>query len=187
MATRTLESRRKTRPDLDEGIQMPSPNTGKVVLDKNGRPKVLHPENLKRNFANSTWMSSKYEPKYCDMLVEYMSRVWCEEYVDNGGRTHYHILDFDIPTVNSFALKVLKVNPNTLTNWANKNPEFKTALDSAKEIEKQNLLVGAYSGVLNQKMVEFVLKNNFGMSDKVEQDVTYRFVQQDKTIDDESN
>lgn len=105
---------------------------------------------------------SKYEDWVTDALLDYFSK--------GVG---------DFPTLAGFAGK-LGVSRDTLHEWANgknadgtlKHSEFSDAYKRAKELQEQNLVTGALSGVYNATFAIFTAKNILGWRDKIEQEVT---------------
>jgi hypothetical protein len=53
-----------------------------------------------------------------------------------------------------------------------KYPKFLRAVEKAKGIQKHQLIQGAFSGEYNSTFSIFFAKNNCGMKDKVEQEIS---------------
>lgn len=97
---------------------------------------------------------TKYDPAYCDALIEYAKST--EEAV---------------PTLEGFAASI-NVDPDTITNWQSSHPEFFGAVKSAMGIQKVKLIDCGLKGDYNPAVTIFLLKNNHGMSDKLQQELT---------------
>lgn len=130
---------------------------------KNGRRKApstaFKPGNTigsETRFKPGHTLSTKYEEDYPDKLLEYFAD--CGEDV--------------FPTVEGFAIKN-HIAVNTVRNWANGNgkyPQFEFAYAQCIAMQKQNLLANGLLERYNAQLTKFLLINNHGMSEKVEQD-----------------
>ena len=77
------------------------------------------------------------------------------------------------PTLEDFAVKN-NIAIRTLKHWieeGEKYPRLALAHAQAMAIQKQKLLVGGLTEEFNAQMAKFLLVNNHGMSEKVEQQV----------------
>lgn len=74
-----------------------------------------------------------------------------------------------LPTVEGLALE-LKVNDDTLNEWGKLHPSFKRIMTELKMRQKEQLINnGMYGGKeINVAMFIFLLKNNHGMREKVD-------------------
>lgn len=105
---------------------------------------------------------TKYEDWMADAIYEYFSKP---------------VGDF--PTLAGFAASI-NVSRDTLHDWAHaknvsgdlRNPAFSDAYKKAKDMQEQNLVKGALTGVYNSTFAIFTAKNVLGWRDKVEQEIT---------------
>ena len=108
-----------------------------------------------------------------------------ERNLDKGGKVQYVQKPVVAPTLEEFATK-LGVVVNTLYNWAEDHPEFAEAMHAAKQIQsviyQRMTATGAYPAAWGI----FVMKNNFGWTDKSEVrqtgSVTIQFDSQDEDL-----
>lgn len=85
----------------------------------------------------------------------------------------------DFPTLAGFAASI-GVSRDTLHDWAHaknvsgdlRNPSFSDAYKKAKDLQEQNLVRGALTGIYNPTFAIFTAKNVLGWRDKVEQEIT---------------
>jgi hypothetical protein len=104
--------------------------------------------------------------KYEDWMVEAMLTYFTKE-VGN------------FPTLAGFSASI-GVSRDTLHDWATakdvsgnlRNPEFSYAYKRAKELQEENLVLGALTGKYNATFAIFTAKNVLGWRDKVEQEIT---------------
>lgn len=114
---------------------------------------------------------SKYDPKLCQELVDFFDVEPYEELEvknhDKNGKEWftYELRPNDLPHLSGFAKKI-GVNTCTLSDWANKYPEFSDALKRAKELNEQMLTVNALRGLYNSTFSIFTAKNKFGWRDE---------------------
>jgi hypothetical protein len=105
---------------------------------------------------------TKYEDWMADAILEYFSSPVGE-----------------FPTLAGFAA-FIGVSRDTLHDWAHakdvsghlRNPSFSDAYKKAKDMQEQNLVKGALTGVYNSTFAIFTAKNVLGWRDKVEQEIT---------------
>lgn len=106
---------------------------------------------------------SKYDPKFVDMV---------DEYLQTTGRENT-----SLPTKQGFALYI-GVDVDTLNNWANEldennertHPELFGALSKLMTVQAKQLIDdGIYGGKeVNSTIVKLLLQNNHGMKDRVD-------------------
>lgn len=99
-----------------------------------------------------------YDDSYPQSVLDYFSRE-----------------DIVCPTLGGWAVEN-NVAVRTLNDWTNENSpryrqEFATACAQCKEIQRNLLIKNGLLEAYSPRMVEFLLKNCHGMSDKVEQDI----------------
>jgi hypothetical protein len=105
---------------------------------------------------------TKYDISFCEAMSAYFSKE----------------VGF-FPTLAGFAASI-GVTRDTLHEWANakteegtlKHPEFSDAYKRAKEMQEQNLVIGALTGAYNASFAIFTAKNVLGWRDKTEQEIT---------------
>lgn len=96
---------------------------------------------------------TKYRgPETLQMMASYL-----ENYEENGDI---------IPSVAGLAI-YLKVNKDTLYEWAKKHTEWKSAMNNLAAAQEQKLLSGGLSGTYNSTIAKLVLTKH-GYSDKQE-------------------
>lgn len=71
------------------------------------------------------------------------------------------------PTFQRYA-QVINVDEDTMLAWEKKYPEFHGARRRCKKIQEAILLENWLQWTYNSQFVQFLLKNNFGYSDKTE-------------------
>lgn len=127
---------------------------------------------------------TKYRREYCDLIITYFDSVEpyrkevmeeSTEYYANGtergSRTKYQLIPNKMPTLFRFAEQI-KVDKSTLLEWANKHPEFSSALEKSKDIQKEFLIDAGMSGASNPAMTIFTAKNVTDMRDRIERNDT---------------
>lgn len=141
---------------------------------------------------------SKYNNKYCAMIVAHFSGPTFERYIKseritnkkNGTTEHWFDYGYrctDMPTLDDFAFKI-GVDDDTLANWASakypkdykikslqnqlKHPKFFGAYNRAKKLQKAFLNNNALKGFSPPASFIFIAKNVTDMRDKQEVDHT---------------
>ncbi len=106
--------------------------------------------------AHAGGRPTKYDPRFVDELDTYLETTGKEQ--------------MSLPTVEGFSLW-LDVDDETLTEWANKHPEFSAAFKRLKKLQKQQLINdGIYGGKeVNSTIVKLLLQNNHGMKERLDQ------------------
>ena len=105
---------------------------------------------------------TKYKPEYCEELIEFFTRDLYT--VDDEGKVRPNAL----PTLEAFS-DLIGVDTDTLAEWGRVHPEFSGAVKRAKAKQADMLANGGLRGVYKETMSIFLLKNNHGYTDKVEQ------------------
>ena len=103
--------------------------------------------------AHAGGRPTKYQDSFVDELDKYLTTTGKEQ--------------TSLPTIQGFALW-LKVNDETLTEWAKKNERFSATLTRLKNIQAKQLIDdGIYGGKeVNATIVKLLLMNNHGMREK---------------------
>ena len=109
--------------------------------------------------ANPVGRPTKYDPRYIEMVDEYLQTTGREQ--------------TSLPKIVGFALYI-GVSKDSLYEWAKEHKEFSDALEKIMA-HQENTLVddGIYGGKeVNATIVKLLLMNNHGMREKTETDVT---------------
>lgn len=165
----------------------------KVNVNKPSKSTVRKKRTIKKSKGGRP---TKYDPKFCDMIVKFFSGPKFERFVKSekittksNGTTEkwvdYGYRCKDLPTFNKFARKI-GVNIDTLLEWTQvkypltyeikalagklKYPEFSGAYNTAKELQKEFLSDNALKGFSPPASFIFVAKNITDMKDKQEVD-----------------
>jgi hypothetical protein len=110
-----------------------------------------------------------YDPKYCEEIIQYFDQTPYEIVSDDKGRSIVN--PRPLPTKERFAHSI-GVHKDTLVEWSKVHPEFSAAYKKATQLQCEALSNGGLMGAYDKTMAIFLLKNNHGMADKVEQKVT---------------
>src|SRR5690625_5866383 len=120
---------------------------------------------------------SKYDPKYCDMLVEFFDRIPFEyiKIEDENGkesiltdRSGNPLRDAcAFPTFERFAFSI-GVHRETLRNWCDDHPEFFAAYKKAEMLQKDILIQNGVIGRYEKTFAIFTAKNVTDMGDSQE-------------------
>lgn len=117
---------------------------------------------------------TKYDKKYCDMIIEYFRvpatrEVYQTEYYQNGEEktTRTIIVPTEFPTFQGFA-DANNINFDTLKEWCEVHPEFSAAYAHAKKLQEKIWLQNSMAGLYNPQFAQFFGKNCLGYKDKTE-------------------
>ena len=122
---------------------------------------------------NPVGRPSKYDPKYCDEIIEFFSIDPYREVkvtkTDKQGNelTYYEDKSNDLRFISAFARKI-RVNTSTIWEWSKKHSEFSYALKMAKDLQKEHLITCGLRGLFDRTFAIFTAKNIAGMRDKAE-------------------
>jgi hypothetical protein len=143
--------------------------TTKPAADIKGRFKPGNTIGKETRFKAGNTFASKYEDRYCDMMLEYFRN------------------EASFPTIEEFTDKI-NVLPSTIWTWCKAHPRFKDTVDVCKNIQKSKLMKNGLSGRYNAQFTKFLLSVNHDMREKVETDNTVTFkVALSEEVDEESN
>lgn len=121
-------------------------------------------------FKEGHTFSVKYREEFCNKMIEYFKSAK------------------DFPTFEEFAGEIIDVDEQTLANWKEAYPQFRTAYAKCLTIQKGRLVKGGMSGKYNAAFSKFIAVNCHGMSDKSESDSKLNItVKTTAEIDEESN
>lgn len=151
-------------------------------------------------FEEDNDKAKKYKDEYADQLIEFFSnpptRVeYAKKYDKEGNLISETPIEFknDFPTMGLFARKI-GVSVSTLKAWAGitedgkyKHRRFASAYARVKDWAGGMIESGALSGKLDTNMAKFLLVNNYGMTEKTQQDASLVLsVKMPEEIDEES-
>lgn len=113
---------------------------------------------------------SAYDPKYIDMVDEYLSTCGEEEdvfhkTVGESSNSYERVWKVKLPKIEDFAM-MIGVNKTTLYEWENVHPQFSNALDKIRGKQHQMLIDGATSGRYNSTISKLILSSNHGYREK---------------------
>lgn len=125
-----------------------------------------------------TGRPTKYKPEYADELVKFFSASKKTQYIkkektvrkSNGTEEverEYGWMAEDLPTFAKFA-RQLKVNGDTIVEWAKVHPEFSAAYNEAKDLQKEFLVDNGLQGLYPPASFIFTAKNITDMKDRQE-------------------
>ena len=145
-------------------------------LTKAGQPR-------KRAARKDEGRPTKYDPKYCDLLIKYFDIEFSREkeilHTGKGGSewTDYKIVPNTIRFLKRFADSI-GIPRQTLYKWEKENKEFRDALTRAREMREEMIAANALEGLYNPQFSMFYLKNRYAdrYVDKTEvkADVTFK-------------
>lgn len=116
---------------------------------------------------------SKYDPKYCQELLEYFDIEPSYEsevtirYKNGDEKTEYKQVANNLPTLAGFARKI-GVHRDTLNQWSHEYPEFSDSLKKAKEYQEDILVTNGLQGLYQGPFAIFTAKNVLNWRDKQE-------------------
>lgn len=118
---------------------------------------------------------TKYDPKYCDEIIEFFNREPSVPLVVDGEVMMHKgkpiMVACRLPTFEMFALSI-GVHRETLRNWCDQHPEFFAAYKKAQDYQKEILIQNGLSGGYEKTFAIFTAKNVTDMTDKQEIDHT---------------
>lgn len=135
------------------------------------------------------WRPSKYDPKYCDEIIRFMSGTQHEIVVDRTFYTSKDEIEPDVdwfrranvkkeehkvfaqvfPTLERFCHNI-GVHKDTLHEWCSIYPEFSEAYKKARQIQESILVENALNNNYSANFSMFLAKNAFWWKDKTEVD-----------------
>ena len=120
---------------------------------------------------------SKYDPKYCDMLIAYFQKlakadtrplapVTIEQTGEKSSflKTEVRRICAELPTIEGFAVSV-EIPSTTIKGWARDHEEFAVAYTRAKDIQHQVLIDRGLTRQYDPQAFNFVAKNITDMRD----------------------
>ena len=140
-------------------------NSGKETRDpKTGRFTKDNTIGSEYRFKEGNTLSTIYNDEYADKLLDYF-----REKIENG----------EVPFIFKWADDA-NISARAVSAWANekeengdyKHPRFAYIHAHCMCLQQYALMSGGLQDRLNARVVEFLLKNLHGMTDKVEQDIS---------------
>ncbi len=128
-------------------------------------------------FKKDNDAACKYKDEYCEKLLEFFNqpstRIEYKKTYFKGELSSETpiVIPNEYPTFEMFAAN-LGVTTETLKNWCEQYPRFKTYYARAKEIQLAKLTSNALLGLYNPLYAKFEAVNNHKLSDKQEVDST---------------
>ena len=131
---------------------------------------------------------TKYDPKYCDMIVEFFKVEPYRREISatssafgKGGNTtftkeEWKYVPNDLPTLTKFAEKI-GVDHDTLLNWTEKYEEFNRSFRRAKLLYKDFLIENGLRGLYNSTFGILVATNTTDLKQKIEVEHAVSFVE----------
>lgn len=128
-----------------------------------------------------------YKEEYCSGIVIFFRERFprykeVEEHTFDklGNIVHTKILEKPLPppTFSAYAVH-LDVCLDTLKDWTRAHPEFALAYSKAKAIQQQFIIDNSMSNISPTAFSIFMLKNNHGWTDKIEQKVDAKVTLED--------
>lgn len=107
-----------------------------------------------------TGRPTKYDPKYCEMIVDYFD-------VKHSTGRGKNAEAAEFPQFTAFA-RLIGVTRSTLFKWTQEFPEFSDAYKTAKELQEELLVNNSLKNRYNPYFAQFVLKNGHGYRDKTD-------------------
>lgn len=90
----------------------------------------------------------KYKDEYAQQLLDYVA--------DDSIKVH---------SFSRFA-GIIGVSERTLIDWSEKHPQFSTAYARAKEMMKDEIIIGTITREFDSNFAKFLLINNYNMTDR---------------------
>ena len=122
--------------------------------------------------ANKPLPEDGYKSEYCEKLIDFFDIPPYRTFTSPEGKISY--IANDLPLFSSFA-KSIRVTQLTLRKWAKNHPEFKEAMDIAKEMQEEILVTNSLRGTYTTAAAIFAQKNILGWSDKVKTESVAEF------------
>jgi len=115
---------------------------------------------------------SKYQPKYCQKIIEYFTQELFFDRVKSviTQKSGSEIINYEmVPNppkfLNAFAYEI-GVDDKTLENWTKHFPDFFLAYTRAKQIQREHIVSLANMGLYNSNFATFTMKNISSWRDK---------------------
>lgn len=119
---------------------------------------------------------SKYDPKYCDELIEYFDREPYKEVMRQVVTKSGDVIEVptiepnDFPTLAGFAIKI-GVASSTLREWRDQFPDFSAAYKRCIDFQEHFLVTNGLHGRVNTAFGIFTAKNVLKWRDKTDEEI----------------
>ena len=118
-----------------------------------------------------------YKNSYCKIALEYFNEPMMVKKVRQQATGSGKVVDVEyevprmFPSMAGLARR-LKCSKDTVYRWAKENPDFSDALNECRAIQEELLTAMSLGGDWHAGFAKFLMINNHGYKDKVEQEVT---------------
>ncbi len=133
---------------------------------------------------------TKYKPQYCRKIIDFFSvEPYRELRIQRQGKpAEYKLIPNALPFFAAFA-RSIKVDEDTVVEWAKVYPAFSASYKKAKALQKEFLIENGLLGLYNPAFAIFTAKNITDMrnEDKVEHSGQVEFTSYEKLKDVELN
>jgi hypothetical protein len=124
--------------------------------------------------ANPIGRPTKYDPLYCQKLIEFFDlEPWEDREIPHMGKTgEFKWMDYKrmanrLPTVRGFCKKI-GIHYDTFYTWIKEHKDFSDAFTHAKDLQKWFLIENGLNGLYNPIFAKFTAINITDMKDKTE-------------------
>lgn len=109
-------------------------------------------------------MDDGYNSQYCDELIKFFDREPYVVEINDEGKPVIKVNN--VPLMSEFATYI-GISQLRIREWIKKYPEFKEAVERARDIQETILVINTLCGNYNPTASIFTLKNLLGWADKV--------------------
>lgn len=114
---------------------------------------------------------TKYKPEYCQKMIDYFNKApYTIKTIKAFGKVINKVMPTDLPLLVGFASE-LKVDRDTLKEWAKVHEEFSAAYKKAKDLQEKILITNGLNGGYNPAFAIFTAKNVMKWTDRVDHKV----------------
>ena len=140
----------------------------------NSKNKGGAPLGNKNALGNKGGGVSKYDPKYCDMLLDYFFNAQPsigvrKTFYANGAikSEEEYVIAPELPTLQKFATDI-GVTYKCLNDWSMKHVEFGEVYTRAREYQNHLVLSNGMAGRYNPALAKLWLENHLELTEKVD-------------------
>jgi len=129
----------------------------------------------KANGKNATGRPTTYDPKYCQMIIDFFdvphseTKLISETKSKNGIKQEFKETGCPLPFITGFA-RLINVNVDTLHEWKKVHKDFSESYARARALQAEMLHSNTLKGLYNANYGIFAAKNITEWRDKVEID-----------------
>lgn len=115
---------------------------------------------------------SAYDPKYCEMIIEYFSKDPYKEKFKKITTRSGDVIEVpydaaaDTPTLAGFACKIGH-HRDTLHEWSKVHKEFSEAVKKAKDFQENFMVINGNKGLINPQFGILTMKNICNWRDRL--------------------